>query len=233
METRLLELLAEYFPEAEHIEVIGFEPIPGGYSRETFRFDAVVRTAGTEEAHPLILRKDPPLAVSILQTSRAVEHDLIEALRLHTTVPVSRSLGHEPDPTRFGEPAMVIQRMHGNSQTSDLFNDGPDSHQADDVMRHLCEVLVELHTTDISTLDPHGALADPRGVGIDASSWDAYMDTTIDYYVRSYPDIAYDPGVAIILDLFLTLRREVPRPFRWCSCTVTSTRRTSSTRAGR
>jgi aminoglycoside phosphotransferase (APT) family kinase protein len=127
-------------------------------------------------------------------------------------VPVSRSLGHEPDPTRFGEPAMVIQRMHGNSQTSDLFNDSPDSHQADDVMRHLCEVLVELHTTDISTLDPHGALADPRGVGIDASSWDAYMDTTIDYYVRSYPDIAYDPGVAIILDLFLTLRREVPRP---------------------
>jgi len=212
METRLLELLAEYFPEAEHIEVIGFEPIPGGYSRETFRFDAVVRTAGTEESHPLILRKDPPLAVSILQTSRAVEHDLIEALRLHTSIPVSRSLGHEMDSARFGEPAMVIQRMHGNSQTSDLFNDGPDTHQADDVMRHLCEVLVELHTADISTLDPHGALADPRGVGVDASSWESYIDTTIDYYVSSFPDIDYDPSVAIILDVFLTLRRDVPRP---------------------
>ena len=212
METRLVELLAQYFPEAEHIEVVGFEPIPGGYSRETFRFDAVVQTAGAEETHPLILRKDPPAAVAILQTSRAIEHDLIEALRMHTGIPVSRSLGHEPDPARFGEPAMVIQRMHGNSQTSDLFHDGPDTHQADDVMRHLCEMLVELHTTDISTLDPHGALADPRHVGVDASSWDAYIGTTIDYYVRSYPDISYDPGVAVILDLFLTLRRNIPRP---------------------
>ena len=212
METRLVELLAQYFPDAEHIEVVGFEPIPGGYSRETFRFDAVVRTAGSEEAHALILRKDPPAAVALLQTSRAIEHDLIEALRMHTDIPVSRSLGHEPDPTRFGEPAMVIQRMHGNSQTSDLFHDGPDTHQADDVMRHLCEVLVELHTADISTLDPHGVLADPRGVGVDASSWDAYIDTTIDYYVRSFPDIDYDPSVMSILDLFLTLRRNIPRP---------------------
>ena len=30
METRLVELLAEFFPDAEHIEVTGFEPIPGG-----------------------------------------------------------------------------------------------------------------------------------------------------------------------------------------------------------
>ena len=44
MESQLLELLREYFPEAEHIEVTGFEPIPGGYSRETYRFDAVVKS---------------------------------------------------------------------------------------------------------------------------------------------------------------------------------------------
>ena len=98
METRLVELLAEFFPEAEHIEVIGFEPIPGGYSRETYRFDAVVKSPAGEEHHPLILRKDPPPAVSILQTSREIEHDLIEALRLHTNLPIGRSLGHEPDP---------------------------------------------------------------------------------------------------------------------------------------
>ena len=212
METQLLELLREYFPEAEHIEVTGFEQIPGGYSRETFRFDAKVRSSTGEEHHPLILRKDPPLAVSILQTSREIEHDLIEALRMHTDLPVGRSLGHEMDPERFGEPAMVIQRMHGNSQTSDLFHDGPDTHQADDVMRHLCEVLVELHTTDVSTIDPHGRLADPRNEGIDASSWDAYIDTSIDYYVRSFPTINYDPSVMSVLDLFLTLRRNKPRP---------------------
>jgi len=116
------------------------------------------------------------------------------------------------DAERFGEPAMVIQRMHGNSQTSHLFHDGPDTHQADDVMRHLCEVLVELHTTDVSKIDPHGRLADPRNEGIDATTWDTYMDTTIDYYVRSFPTINYDPSVMTVLDLFLTLRRNKPRP---------------------
>jgi aminoglycoside phosphotransferase (APT) family kinase protein len=212
MEARLVELLAEYFPDAEHIEITGFEPIPGGYSRETYRFDAIVRSSDGEDHHPLILRKDPPAAVAILETSREIEHDLIEALRMHTDIPIGRSLGHEPDPERFGEPAMVIQRMHGNSQTSDLFHGGPDHDQADDVMRHLCEVLVELHSVDISTIDPHGRLADPRGVGVDASTWDTYVDTTVDYYVRSYPSIEFDPFVTMILDLFLTLRREKPRP---------------------
>lgn len=212
MEDRLLELLRQFFPEAEHIEVSGFEPIPGGYSRETYRFDAVVRSSAGDEHHPLILRKDPPPEVSILQTSREIEHDLIEALRMHTNLPIGRSLGHEMDPERFGEPAMVIQRMHGKSQTSDLFHEGPDHDQADDVMRHLCEVLVELHSVDVSKIDPHGRLADPRGVGVDASTWDTYIDSTIDYYVESYPTMEFDPFVSTILDLFLTLRREKPRP---------------------
>ena len=212
MEMQLVELLREYFPEAEHIEVTGFEPIPGGYSRETFRFDAVVTSSAGEEHHPLILRKDPPPATALLETSREIEHDLIEALRLHTDLPIGRSLGHEPDPARFGEPAMVIQRMHGKSQTSDLFHDGPDTHQADDVMRHLCEVLVELHGVDVSAVDPHGRLVDPRDVGIDATTWDTYIDSTIDYYIRSFPTFAYDPLIMFLLDMFLTLRRNKPRP---------------------
>ena len=65
---------------------------------------------------------------------------------------------------------------------------------------------------DISTIDPHGRLADPRHEGVDASSWDAYMDTTIEYYIRSFPTINYDPSIISVLDLFLTLRREKPRP---------------------
>jgi prepilin-type processing-associated H-X9-DG protein len=212
MREALVDWLGDAFPEADAIDVVGFEPIPGGYSRETYRFDAVVRCAGGEQVHPLILRKDPPAAVSILQTSRHVEHDLLESLRAATSIPVSRSLGHESDPARFGECAMVIERMCGNAKTSDLFHDGPDVDQADDVMRHLCEILVELHTTDIGTVDPGGALADPRGVGIDVTSWDRYIASTVDYYIESFPTIDYDPTLMVVLDLFLTLRRTPPRP---------------------
>lgn len=205
-------MLKELHPQAEHVEIHDFGPIPGGFSRETFSFDAVIHISGEQERHPLILRKDPPESAAILQTSRAIEHDLIEAVRLNTNVPVTESLGHQMDRAAFGEAAMIIRRAPGNPLTTDLFHDGPDTHQVDDVVRHLCESLVELHQTDITTLDPGGELNDPRGVGIDVSSWDRYMDTTFEYYLENYPKINRDPMLCIILDAFLTLRRNKPRP---------------------
>ncbi|MDG2111398.1 MAG: phosphotransferase family protein [Actinomycetota bacterium] len=212
MESRLAEMLARFYPDADAIEVVGFEPIPGGFSRETFRFDAVIRTGGQDERVPLILRKDPPETVAILQTSRQVEHDLIEAIRSNTGVPVTRSFGAEMDPSVFGEPAMIIGRAPGSGLTSDLFNDGPDADQADDVIRHLCEMLAELHQTEIGAINPGDALSDPRGVGIDVSSWDSYMDTTFEYFISSYEGLSYDPNLMMLLDAFLTLRRNKPRP---------------------
>jgi prepilin-type processing-associated H-X9-DG protein len=205
-------IVAALHPSAAHVEIVDFSPIPGGFSRETFRFDAIVHTAGGQQRHELILRKDPPESVALLQTSRAIEHDLIEAVRLHTRVPVTQSLGHEMDRSVLGEAAMILRRAEGNSMTTDLFHDGPDVDQVDDVVRHLCESLVELHQTDIAKLNPRGELDDPRGVGIDVSSWDRYMDTTFDYYLDGYWSINRDPMLCILLDAFLTLRRNKPRP---------------------
>ena len=212
MEDQLARTVARFHPDANSIEIADFAPIPGGFSRETFRFDATVSTAARSQTLPMILRKDPPDAVAILQTSRQVEHDLIEALRAHTSVPVARSYGVEMDPSVFGEAAMIIERASGNGMTSDLFNGGPDEDQVDDVCRHLCESLVALHQADISTVDPTGSLSDPRDVGVDVSSWDAYMDSTLEYYIASYGDVSYDPGIMVVLDSFLTLRRTKPRP---------------------
>jgi aminoglycoside phosphotransferase (APT) family kinase protein len=212
MQDQLVGLLQRLFSDAEAVSVGEVTAIPGGFSRETYRFDAKVKRGGVEHDMPMILRKDPPAAAAILQTSRQVEHELIEVVRAHTNVPVSESYGYELDTTVFGEAAMVIQRMHGSGHTSDLFHDGPDTDQADDVMRHLCEVLVELHTTDIDKLNVGSQLSDPRYVGIDTASWDSYMDSTFEYYISSYPSVAYDPTAMIILDAALTLRRHKPRP---------------------
>jgi prepilin-type processing-associated H-X9-DG protein len=212
MEEQIAATVKRLRPEALHVEVVEVQPIPGGFSRETFRFDAIIHTDGAQERHPLILRKDPPPAAAILHTSRQVEHELIEAVRAHTNVPVTESIGHEMDRSVFGEAAMLLRRAEGNSLTSDLFFDGPDADQADDVVRHLCEALVDLHETDISKLNTDGALDDPRGVGIDPSSWDSYMDSTFAYYIDSYRTFNFDPTMMIVLDSFLTLRRNKPRP---------------------
>lgn len=214
MEQAMVEFLRRVIPDASAITIESFEPIPGGFSRETFRCDARVVRAGHEELLPLILRKDPPELASILTTSRAHEHELIESIRAHTSVPVSKSYGYEMNPAVFGEAAMVIERASGSGQTSALFNGGDEEHQVEDVVRHLCEVLVDLHSADISTVDPKGLLSDPRGVGIRTDSWDSYMDTTFEYYLSSYPAMSFDPTLMVVLDAFLTLRRNKPRPMK-------------------
>ena len=212
VESKLAALIERLHPDAVHVEIVDFTAIPGGFSRETFSFDAIVRSAEGEIRHPLILRKDPPEAVAILHTSRSDEHDLIESVRRHTSVPVTESLGYEMDRAVFGEAAMILRRASGSPTTSDLFNGGCDADQVDDVVRHLCESLVELHQSDITTIDPSVVLGDPRSVGIDTSSWDSYMDSTFEYYINAYDDIDFDPGMCILLDAFLTLRRNKPRP---------------------
>ncbi len=212
MEQAIIGVVTRAEPGLSDAEIVDLQPIPGGFSRETFKCDIAVTRGGAREVLPLIIRKNPPDVEAILNTSRAVEHDLIEALRTKTKVPVSRSYGYELDPALFGEPAMVLERASGSGQTSALFNGGADEDQCEDVIRHLCEVLVELHSADISTVDPNGSLVDPRGVGIRAGSWDEYMDTTFEYYIGEYGTIAWDPVMMTILDSFLTLRRNKPRP---------------------
>jgi hypothetical protein len=76
MDDRLAQLLHRLLPDVEHVSIEALEPIPGGFSRETFRFDARVRRGGAEEVLPLILRKDPPAAAALLHTSRQTEHEL-------------------------------------------------------------------------------------------------------------------------------------------------------------
>jgi aminoglycoside phosphotransferase (APT) family kinase protein len=214
MEQSIVEFMTRVLGDVTSVEVLEFQPIPGGFSRETFRCDVRVTRGSDSEVLPLILRKNPPDVEAILNTSRATEHDLIESIRLRTTIPVSRSYGYEMDKGPFGEPAMVLERAGGSGQTSALFNGGPDEDQTESVIRHLCEILVELHQVDPKKLDPEGALVDPRGVGIRAGSWDEYMDTTFEYYLESYKTISWDPLMMIVLDSFLTLRRNKPRPMR-------------------
>ena len=111
MEKAIASLLMRVEPGITHVEVEGLQPIPGGFSRETFRCDVRVTRNGGTETLPLIIRKNPPDVEAILNTSRAVEHDLIEALRTRTNVPVSRSYGYELDAAPFGEPAMVLEQI--------------------------------------------------------------------------------------------------------------------------
>lgn len=210
MRENVQQFLARQWPDAHTVEVHEFEAIAGGYSRETYRFDAVVHRGETPERMPLILRKDPPPAASILDTSRLSEHELLVRVAHETNIPVPKSYFVASDEEHFGQPAMIIERARGSGMVSHLFNGGPCCDQAESVATKLCELIAELHTTDPKKLNPDGLFDDPRNVGADPSSWDAYMDSMIDYYLRSYEDMAFSPMPAF-RDGFLSLRREKPR----------------------
>lgn len=211
MEEQLRQFLARQWPDADEIEIHDFAVIAGGYSRETYRFDARVRRGGATTEYQLILRKDPPPASAILGSDRSLEHRVISAVRQHTDIPVPMSHFVEMDPATFGMPAMVLERAAGSGEPSALFNGGPQAHQAEALATQLCEMIATLHTTDPKLLNPGGDLDDPRHEGIDASSWQRYMETTFAYYLRSYDSIAFDP-IPTFRDGYLTLRREPPRP---------------------
>lgn len=210
MQEALRAVLRRRFPDAEEIEVHDLAVIAGGYSRETFRFDCHLLRNGSREVLPMVLRKDPPAESAILHSDRQLEHDLLERLRQHTTIPVSESYLVERDPSYFGTPAMVLQRMPGSGEVSALFH-GDRTDEAEAVATQLCEYIAQLHLTPPELLNPDGRLNDPRGVGIDVSSWERYMETTIDYYLRSYDDFAFDP-VPVFRDAYLYLKATRPRP---------------------
>lgn len=214
MNEQLVAFLRTQWPDAESIEIEQFSILTGGYSQETYRFDARVRRGGTEEQVPLILRKDPPLVTDILKTSRRIEHDLLKALCEKTSIPVSLCYGVAEE--GFSDtPAMVIQRVRGSGQVSELFNGGASAEHAEQVATQLCEKIAELHMTDPKVLDPHGRLNDPRNEGIDISSWDRYMETTFEYYIRGYDAGAFAP-MPNVMDVYLTIRRNKPRPRQLC-----------------
>lgn len=207
----LERMLREQWPDAEAIAIEGFAPMAGGYSRETFRFDCTIQRAGASQSLPMILRKDPGAAAAILDTNRQSEHDLIRAVKKHTTIPVSECYFTVMDPAVFGEAAMIIERASGFNEVSRLFNGGEHSGQAESVATELCEYIAELHMTDPALLNPDGRLDDPRSEGIDASTWDSYIDSTLAYYLRGYDRAAFEPSPAW-LDSMYWMRRNKPKP---------------------
>ncbi|MFC3580172.1 phosphotransferase family protein [Sphingomonas hylomeconis] len=92
------------------VEIEGLSRIPGGASRETYRFDALVG----DTRRPLILRRDP--AGSLIDTDRRTE---FEAYRTaHGRLPVPEPIALEIDGAELDRPFFLMQRIDGGIVTS-------------------------------------------------------------------------------------------------------------------
>ncbi len=103
----LTDELAAYLSrtEGQAVEVRSLARIPGGASRETYRFDAVSH----DKIRPLILRRDP--VASLLETDREIEFLAYRTAQAHMPVPAAIAL--EPHGAELGRPFFIMERIDG------------------------------------------------------------------------------------------------------------------------
>lgn len=100
------------------IEVEGLARIPGGASRETYRFLARWEIEGTLAERNLILRRDPPS--SLIETRRSREFAALKAFH-GSAVPVPDVLYIEEDSAWLERPFFVMEEIAGGLTDGRLF----------------------------------------------------------------------------------------------------------------
>lgn len=114
--------LGHHWRAAVHIEQLS--RIPGGASRETWRFDAIVGAAGNEERRSLILRRDP--GDSLIETERRVEFAALRTAQ--GLVPAPEPLILEQGTSELGQPFFIMTRVDGGQVPSPFAPDPYGAH---------------------------------------------------------------------------------------------------------
>ncbi len=216
MEDQIERLIRQHRPDADAVRVENFQLLAGGYSQETYSADAEIASGGNTETLPLIIRRDPPPDQDILPTNRRLEFQITQQVREHTSIPVATPWFLDEQGATLERPAMVIERLRGSADLTPLFAPGNED-EREAVATEFCERLAELHATSLETLDPDGDFRDARGVGVDASSWESYMTSSMEFFVESYRRIAFDP-LPVFFDMYASLPNRLPKPAPLAMC---------------
>ncbi|HEY4942058.1 MAG TPA: phosphotransferase family protein [Rhizomicrobium sp.] len=131
---------------APELTVASLSRIPGGASRETYRFRA--RYQGRDRG--LILRRDPPS--SLIETERTTEYRAYEAFHA-LGLPVPEPVALELDSAPLERPFFIMEEVE-NCQTGGIMSPDPYGVHRDKVGRQFFSVLGRI------------ASVDPRDVGL-------------------------------------------------------------------
>lgn len=211
LQERVYQYLMSRWSEGRLTAIENFGVVLGGYSKDTYKFDAMYERDGQSFRSPLILRRDTPTKTAIFNNSREREHLLLNRLREHTKIKVPKSYFAELDPGQFERPAMIIERIVGCTEPTSLFKSAATAAAAESIARQLCEQIAALHTTPIGRLNEGNLFNDPKGVGAQTDSWDQYLESMINYFIKHYDQIDFD-ALPVLYDSYLHLRRNRPRP---------------------
>ncbi len=120
------------------VKVAGLARIPGGASRETYRFDAEVKG----ETRPLILRRDPP--GSLIDTDRRLEFLAYKSFH-GRGVPVPEPVALETEGAELERPFFIMGRIDGGKAASP-FTVVPYGEHAAKIGERFFSILGAIHT---------------------------------------------------------------------------------------
>ncbi len=146
MEAKLAEYLAGKMPGATDVTISNLSRIPGGASRETWRFDAAWRNGEGETAQQgFVLRRDPP--ASLLETDREVEYAFYSAFE-GSRVPVPRMRWLENGTNLLGSPFFIMERIDGCDARTGTVLEAHYNDARPTIARRMYEILGAMHRFD-------------------------------------------------------------------------------------
>ena len=111
---------------ASDLTIANLSRIPGGASRETYRFRARYGEAGVERDRALILRRDPP--ASLIETDRTSEFRAYQAFH-RLGFPVPEPIALEIDGEPLDRPFFIMEEIENCSVASILLPDPYGAHR--------------------------------------------------------------------------------------------------------
>jgi len=129
MSEELSHRLARYLAAklgARDLQVSGLSRIPGGASRETYRFRARYSKNGREIERGLILRRDPP--TSLIETERSTEYRAYQAF-YKLGLPVPEPIALELENAALDRPCFIMEEIENCQVASILLPDPYGAHR--------------------------------------------------------------------------------------------------------
>jgi aminoglycoside phosphotransferase (APT) family kinase protein len=179
------------------VTVVDYTPIVGGYSRAMSRFYAEIGG----ERRGFVMRADPPPGQSILDTDRAFEWSVLEALRNEGSVAIPTPLWFDPDGSELGSPAFISDLI--DCDTLHVLANATDAATHPEYTERLAHLIASVHNFPVDQLPP----------SVDRpASWDAYIDACIQRWRDYEAEHCESEPFMRVVAAWLTAHKPAPAP---------------------
>ncbi len=150
------------------LEVSALARIPGGASRETYRFRIRYRRDGAETERGLILRRDPP--ASLIETERSTEYRAYQAFHA-LGLPVPEPIALEESGEFLDRPFFIMEEIE-NSQVGNILAADPYGEHRQRIGEQFFGCLGRIARADVDAI----GLGDLEGTRDPAQCWAHELD---------------------------------------------------------